>query len=167
MAEGTVKRANVLKEVLFEVSYDLDKFEAALFRLANAVGETKVEIVKLSANLYDYAELTSKLAWYAEHLEKLAKECRALINLIHTKLDLERRERLKRRPALRLVLYALKKGYRTPTAVRQYLEGEGVYVSEVTVKARLRELVEMGLVVREEGGYYFPIEDFIAGGERG
>jgi hypothetical protein len=64
------------------------------------------------------------------------------------------------------VFRALKEGCRTPIAVRQFLEQNGVYVSEHTVKARLRDLVEMGLVVADEGGYYFPVEDFIVRGER-
>ena len=167
MAEETARKAEKLKEVLFEISYDLDRFEAALSRLASAVGETKQEIVKASAALYDYAELCSKLAWYAKQLDRLARECEAVAKLIRSKLEAERLEKLKRKPALRLVYHALKEGHRTVAAVRSFLEREGVYVSEHAVRERLKELVKLGLVVKEEGGYYFPVEDLLRRWERG
>jgi len=166
VAEELARRAAVLKDVLFETTFELDRFEAALLRIARAVGETDVEVVKAVSSVYDYGALVNKLTDLADRLEQAAKECRALANLVSSKLDLERRKVLKRKPALNLVFRALKEGCRTPAAVRQFLEQNGVYVSEHTVKARLRDLVEMGLVVAEEGGYYFPVEDFIMRGER-
>jgi len=167
VAEETVRKAEKLKEVMFEISYDLDRFEAALSRLASAVGETKQEIVKASAALYDYVELHNRLTWYAQQLDRLARECKAVADLIHSKLEVDQLEKLKRKPALRLVYYALKEGHRTVAAVRSFLEREGVYVSEHAVKERLKELVKLGLVVKEEGGYYFPVEDLLKRWERG
>ena len=167
MGKDLVKRATLLKDVLTEVSYDIDRFEAALTRLAKALAGAEPEVVRVSSQFFDYYALAAKLNHYAEELAKLAKGCKALSDLIGIKLGEEKAKTLRQRLMLQLVMQALKEGHRTPDAVRQYLETKGVFVSELTARQYLKDLVEMGLVVKLKKGTYMTVEDYLKEGGEG
>jgi len=161
VAGKILEQVEALRGALAEVDRLADELNSALLKLSKLLERAEPAAVRVSSQYFDYAKLAVKLSGSASSLEAAAKKCRAVAQSIEDWLKRERKMTLKKRLVLSVVMEALESGCRTAAEVKQYLEREGVFLSEDTVKLRLRELVKLGFAVRARRGVYVPTEVYV------